>query len=443
MFNWLDRMKIPFVKSNEVKFLLIFGLLFRAVLFAMYFTISKWPDSWSFMEMSTYLTKFDLSGYTGERSPGYPLLIALAFGSMRITVIYQLIIGVFTWIIVYKLLQKLKFTNKNALWITLYLQTLLYIFFYETTILVETFVVFLMAIMSYIIADDYFEKNDRKLEWLFSFILGYLVLTKPFYVFIPFVIYGFSVLYHFSWKRIISQKIIILLFPLIAYFGWSYVNKLNTGYFVSTTYFGLNISQNCVYFAENGPKEYDWIIQPYVEAREEKIYKGEDVAMSVWLANKYSYQYKYPYFPDCSYHLGEYAKETIKNNQYDYWKQVITKSWVDFWGVWNPWHFEEIKLGKPIFKWVWSAQKVTIYFFKWTFLLLVPYYIFQFFRRKKITFEIVFTTIIFANSWLQAIVIYGNNNRFAYPYEFLMIIIVLLFFKKEVRLPKRLSTFLQ
>lgn len=443
MLDWLNRINIPFVKSNEVKFLILFGFLYRIVLFGFYFTITKWPDSWSFMNMASYLTKFDLSGYSGERSPGYPLLIALGFGTMRITIIYQFIIGVFTWVIVYKLLQKLNFTNKNALWITVYLQTLLYVFFYESAILIESFTVFLLAMIAYILADNYFDKKDKKIEWVFSFLLGYLALTKPFFAYIPFVLYAFTVLYNFSWKQIINQKIIILIFPLLAYFGWSYINKLNTGYFVSTTYFGLNISQNCVHFAEKGPKEYNWIVEPYVKAREERIIEGKDVAMSVWQANEESYQYKYPYFPECSYYLGEYAKETIKNNPYDYWKQVITKSWFDFWRIRNYWHFEELKCCKPIFKWVWRAQKITLYFFKWAFLLLVSFYVFQFFKRKKITFEIVMVVIIFAGSWLQSIVTYGTNVKYAYPYEFLMIIVVLLFFKKEIRLPKRLHTFLQ
>lgn len=76
-------------------------------------------------------------------------------------------------------------------------------------------------------------------------------------------------------------------------------------------------------------------------------------------------------------------------------------------------------------------------------MLLVPFYVYQFFKKRKITFEIVMVAIIFLGSVLQGIVTYGTNVKYAYPYEFLMIIVVLLFFKKEVNLPKRLGTFLQ
>lgn len=442
MFKWIDKIYIPFVKTAEVKFLILFGFFFRALFFTLYFTITKWPDSWSFMELVPYLMKFNLSGYTGERSPGYPLLIALGGGTMRLTIVYQFVIGVVTSVIQYKLLLKLGFQNKNALWIAVYLETLLYVFFYETAILIESLTVFLLSAVFYILADNYFNKRDLKSELLFSLLLGYLVLTKPFFAYIPFVIYGFSVLYRFHWKKIINQKIIILIFPLLAYFGWSYVNKVNTGYFVSTTYFGLNISQNCVYFAEKGPEKYRWIIDPYVKYREETIREKKDVAMAIWHAHYHDLQHKYPYFPECSYYLGEYAKETIKNNQYDYWKQVVTRSWLDFWRVKIYWDFEKVKL-KPLVRTIWRLQKITLYFFKWSFLALVPFFVFRFFKKRKITFEIVAVTIIFAGSLLQGIVTYGTNVKYAYPYEFLMIIVVLLFFKKEVKLPRRISTFLQ
>ena len=48
----------------------------------LYLKVTKVPDSWSFMTLSEYLLKFDLTDYNGERSPGYPLLIALGFGRL-------------------------------------------------------------------------------------------------------------------------------------------------------------------------------------------------------------------------------------------------------------------------------------------------------------------------------------------------------------------------
>ena len=45
---------------------------------------------------------------------------------------------------------------------------------------------------------------------------------------------------------------------------WCGFVKSKTGYFVTSTMFGIYKIQNCVYFAEKGPKTYQWIIDPYV-----------------------------------------------------------------------------------------------------------------------------------------------------------------------------------
>ena len=70
MLSRLENIKIPFVKSNEIKFLLLFGLVYRLAIFAVYTTVTKWPDSWGFMVLSEYLLRFDLSGYNGEEKSG-------------------------------------------------------------------------------------------------------------------------------------------------------------------------------------------------------------------------------------------------------------------------------------------------------------------------------------------------------------------------------------
>lgn len=445
MYKFLNSTLTHFVKNRDIKFLIVFGVFYRLFIFLNYTHVTKWPDSWGFMELSTYLLKFDLANYTGERSPGYPILIFLGFGTMKITILYQFIIGIITSIYWYKIALNLKFSSKNALYIALFLETFLHVFFYETAILIESFSLFFFSILFYYLTDDYFNKKSIKNEILISFLFGFLVLIKPFFAYIPFVIYFFSVIKNFRIRTIINQKIIILILPLLAYFGWSYVNKINTGYFVSTTFYGLNISQNCVYFAEKGPKEYQWIIEPYVKYREKTIAENKDVAMSIWHAHYNDLKYKYPYFPECSYHLGEYAKATIKNNFSDYLFQVVTKSWFDFWKAQIYWHYDEFnfKYINYFFGAIWKIQKLILYIFKFSFLLLIPFYFYEFLKNKKITNEIVMITVVFAGSVLQGIVTYGTNVKYSFPYEFLIILTVLLFLKNKTKISEKLNSILQ
>ena len=447
MLNKLFQSKLFFFsKEIEIKRLVLIGFLYRFILFSVFYTtITKMPDSWSFMELSEYLLRFDLTNYNGQRTPGFPLLIALGFGKMWVTVIYQFIIGVVTSVYWYKTFIALKFNKKASFYFTLFLESFLTVFFYETNVLVEPLALFFTTVLFYEIANGYFQNYSIKKELWIGFILGYLVLIKPFFAYIGFLMYGFYILENFSFRKIINQKIIILLFPLFAYFGWSYINKINTGHFVSTTFFGLNLAQNCVYFAEKGSKEYDWIMKSYVKQREISIRDSLDVSMTIWRSYEYDLKKTHPNFPDLSEKLGKYAIQTIKSNPKDYAYQVIFRSWIDYWKPFMAWHYDQFnfKYVNKLFLAVWYLQCTLTYIFTLIFFIITPKYLLEYTKNRKVTFEIFGIILIYISSILQALVTYGTNGKYSYPFDFLLIMIVLIYLKEKNRLPKRLNTFLQ
>lgn len=439
----LDCKLLSFIKSREIKILIFVGLLFRFILSVLYFNVTHYPDSDSYIKLSDYLLNFDLHGYDGNRSPGYPFLIFLAFGSQKLVVLYQFALGIITSILWYKILLKLQFSPKLSLYIALFLESFLHVYFYETSIMVEAFTLFFMTFVFFQLANGFLDKKNWKTDVSVGLILGYLVLIKPFYVFLPFLIYGLSILKNFNFKQIINQKIILIIFPLLTYFGWSYVNKINTGHFVSTSFLGLNLAQNCVYFAENTTPEYQWIGTIYAKYRiknsteNETIKKEEnknDLAMTIWDAKEELIAKKNNNFPDLSNDLGEYALATIKKNPMQYAKQIIFRSWFDFWKTYI--HFDYLNFFVPFFNKIclgfWYIQNVLLLLLKFSFLVLTPFYIIQFFKTRKISFEFIGVIVILTTSILQALATYGSNSRFSYPFEFLMIIIVLSFIRKYI-----------
>lgn len=267
-------------------------------------------------------------------------------------------------------------------------------------------------------------------------------MIKPFYAFIPFVIYGFSVAKNFKISKIINSKLIILLFPLISYFGWSYVNKINTGYFVSTTFFGLNLSQNCVYFAEKTTPEYQWIGSVYAKHRDKLIAENNqlephlqtDIAMTIWDAQTELLPKTAGNFALLSAELGGYAKATIKKNPLEYVKQVVFRSWFDFWKPKIYWDYNSFSLPfvNKIFLGIWYLQSILIWVFKIFFVLLIPYHFGLFLKNRSITKELLFSIIIFLTSVLQALVTYGGNARFSFPFEYIMMLVVILFVRENI-----------
>jgi hypothetical protein len=426
---------ISFLNQKEVKLLLLIGFLSRLILALLYLKVTKVPDSWSFMTLNEYLLSFDLEGYNGERSPGYPLLITLGLGTMKLTVVYQLILGILTTLFWYDTLIAFKFSQKHSFWITIFISSFLCHFFFETSILVETVTLFFISILFWMLAKNHFENSNGLVLSGLSLFFGYLVLIKPFFVFLPFLIYGLYVLKSFSWKTIINKKIVILIFPVLAYFGWSYVNKLNTNYFVSTTFLGLNTSQNCVYFAEKSPSEFDWISKPYVAYREKAIKENKDVSMAIWYAYNDSVFKKYHLpFPDFSNELGKFAKATIQKNKSDYLFQVFNRSFLDFWKVYDmkPYVTFDNSLVDSVITQIWTIQKNILQIFKLFFILIATYYLYESLRNRRISIEAIGVIIIFVTDLLQAFVTYGTNAKYSYPLEFIMIILVLLYFKNVV-----------
>ena len=428
-----------FTQDSYVKKLILIGLVFRFLLMVIfYFNTTIFPDSHGFIELANYMLRFDLSGYNGNRSPGYSALIFLGFGKSWLTVIYQFFIGVFTSVIIYKTIINLHFSKRSSFVIALFLESFLHVIFYETSILIETFSLFFMSLLMYEISKGYLTSKSIQKDLWMGFILGYLVLIKPFYAYIPFLVYGLYVLNEFNFKKMISQKLIILIFPLVAYFGWSYVNKINTGHFVSTTFFGLNLSQNCVYFAEKGPKEYAWISKPYAKYRDVYIKENKDVAMSIWEAHDKELQYSHPNFPDLSAELGKYAFQTIKNNPIPYLKQVVFRSWFDFWKPRICWNYDKFNFkhaNKP-FLLIWWLQVVVIVASTLAFFPISFIYLKEYFSTRKISFEIFSVVLVWVSSILQALATYGTNSKYRFPFEFIIFLVVILYLRKKHWIPK-------
>lgn len=451
MLNKIKSFVISFSNKNqEILILIFFGICYRTFLhYILYSEVTILNDSEGYQYLAKKIQNLNLSGYNGERTLGYPILIFLSLNSLKLLVFYQHILGIFTSIFCYKTFLNFSFSKKNSLIIVLFTQSFLNVFFYESSILVESLTFFIISIIVYQISNNFIENIFFSLDITISFLLGYLTLIKPFYAFIPFIIYGFIVLKKFHLRSIINKRIVILFFSLISYFGWSYFNKVNIGYFTSTTFLGLNLSQNCVYFAEKGTEKYKWISDPYVKHRDVflKKYKGQSAAMAIWdTYDSGEYDYKKLKFADLSNELGKYAIETIKNNPKDYMKQVITKSWFDFWKSSISVNKNDFKSNNKqfiIFYIIWFLQNKILFVFKLSFLFLIPFYIYNFFKNRVITNELIIVAIIFTTSILQGLITYGTNSRYGFPFEYLMILIVVLFIRNTIKLPRFLSNYLQ
>ncbi len=435
---------LNYLIKNPIRNIVIFGLVLRLFLFIVFYhSVSIFTDTGGYIELSKFISSFDLNGYSGLRSLGYPLIIALFFQNLYAIIIFQFGLGILATIFWYKSLLNLHFSIRSGFLITIFISSFLNVFFFETSILVEKLVLFMISWIVLVLSNRIFENLKFSNILLLNFIFGFLVLLKPFYAFFPFLFLILIVLKGISFRRFLTSSTVIIL-PLFFYFGWCRINEINTGYFAPVSYYGLTTAQNCVYFAEKSTSEFDWIAKPYVAYREKSIRENKDLAMTIWYAYEDGAYNKYNLtFQQLSAKLGEFAKITIKNNPRDYLKQVICRSWFDYWKPTIYWNYDKFnfKYANKIAFGVWYIQYAILLFFRLFFIVLMPYYFVQYIENRKVTIVFMLTSIVFLSSILQAMVTYGDNERFSVPFEFIMIIVVFIFIRDKNWLPTRFNDY--
>ncbi|SBW04945.1 hypothetical protein [uncultured Dysgonomonas sp.] len=414
--------------NHPVKVIVIVAVFVRLLIAILYGHITLYPDSEDYKVLAERILNLNLTGYEGERPPGYPMLLCLSGLSDLITVIFQLVMGVCTLVVGYKTLLLMDVEKRIALVMTLFGAAYLPTVFFEFTILTETFTLLVVTLIFYvflgIIKDR--ESSSKSYLWL-SMLCGYLVLIKMFYIYLAILLFIMLVLHNHSSLKIIIRKYgLTLLIPLLVFLGWSYVNKLNTGLFVSSTFYGYNIAQNCVWFADNTTEEYREIGNVYVRYRYESP-KDKEIAMTIWEAYPELKARTGLSFPDLSKKMYDYSIATIQKNPGLYLEQVLV-SWRDFWKTSLYWEVYSFSVPEShiAVMYVCYASRIVLQLIKILFVLLIPYNIIVAIRRRRLTPQaIISLTVLFA-SLLQAFATYGTNSRFSYPFEILMVTSVLL-----------------
>jgi hypothetical protein len=414
--------------NNPVKAIVIVAVFVRLLIAILYGHITLYPDSEDYQALAERILSFNLAGYEGERPPGYPLLLCLSGFSGLVTVIFQLIMGICTLVVGYNTLLLLDVEKRIALAMTLFGTVYLPSVFFEFAILTESFILLVITLIFYVFFSIIRDEDSRSKRYLWlSLLCGYLVLIKMFYIYLAVLLFIILVLHHHRpLKIIIRRYTLVLLIPLLVFLGWSYVNKQNTGLFVSSTFYGFNIAQNCVWFADNTTEEYREIGDVYVRYRYESL-KNKEIAMTIWEAYPELKARTGLSFPDLSKKLYDYSIATIKKNPVAYLEQVSV-SWRDFWKTslyWEAYNFS-VPESHLVVMYICYAGRIILQLIKILFVLLILYNIIIAIRRKRLSPEAIISLIVLSASLLQAFATYGTNSRFSYPFEILIVTSALL-----------------
>lgn len=421
-----------------MKIIILTGIFIRVLIAILYQHITLYPDSTGYVDLAGRILSFDFAGYQGERSPGYPLLLAVTNISYLFTAILQSALGIAGLTLVYKTALITGINKKVAFFASLGLSCYIPMVFFEFAILSETLTLFTITVIFYLYFSICSGKSKIFYNWLLIIACSFLVLIKPFYIFLPVLLFVFLFFNRTTKRDAIFKYICVAIIPITLFLGWSYINKVNTGHFTSTTFYGFNLAQNCVSFAEKTTPEYAEIGQIYAKYRDE-ISPDKEIAMTIWEAEPELREKTGLSFPDLSAKLYNYSIATIKENPGDYLKQVFI-SWCEFWKTSLYWEYDSMAVthANDVILYMCYAERIILQLIKILFVLLIPYNIIRTVKEKELSPSLIISGIVLTASILQALITYGTNSRFSFPFELLIALSVVanwVSFSKRSNLP--------
>ncbi len=435
------------ILERPILFLVGIGLLVRVLIAICYSNqVSIFNDSQSYVPLAEQLGALNLDGYNGLRTPGYPFLLMLTGINFSIVVIIQAILGILSSVLLFKISYKLHNHTFLAFANGLSLSFFLHILFYERAILTESLTLCtLIVCVWYIVHIDFFNpKQKSTITHRQSLILGILMaivfLVRPMFIVItPLVVFCFIIIYYRQLKftLLITRMLLLAIPAVVSYQGWSFLNFQNTGYKSVTAFSGMNLAQSCVSFVDKASDTHADLRDLYVHKRDSVIAGNGDVSMTVWRVYETLKAKENITVSELSQRFDPMNKELITNNPSDYLKQVGI-SWVDFWKESILWNHNKFKLKTPklVLTGTWLyIQTPVLYIMNVVFLIISGLMIITRIRKKGFYFDFYFfcVVLIIGSSLGQALVIYGNNDRFSVPFlPFIILVISHYLYKKEI-----------
>ena len=415
-----------YITKHGLLLIVVYAIVIRLAVFLFYNTINIRSDSQNYIDLAAYLTQFNLEGYPGNRTPGYPLLIALANNSLVITVIYQTILGFITTLLLFDFSKRVSKSVSIAFWVTFITSSFIHFVFYEFVILTETLSVFLVVLSFWTIEKHQLLTRDsnKKYYLLLSVILTLLYLTKPLFIYfsLGFAIFYFVKHFRHSLQQTFSKSIIVLLIPFLAYYGWNSLNKKNIGYFTNTYYFGINLAQTATSFFDKAPQEDALIRDIFVRNRDSIAEVLPDkYAMSVWFAHEELIEKTGLSPQNLAGELGRISKNLFKEHPDLYAKQVLNSFYL-FFGNQDSikWTYSfKNKSFRYILVRLWHKfEKHLLVLFNILFIMFSIKQLILFFKSKGklLDMNLFIVCIVLSGALGQALVAFGSNSRFAFPF---------------------------
>lgn len=393
---------------------------------------SLYPDTRTYITMADHLCSLDFSGYTGERTPLYPLLLCLS--GMNFSLIWwgQSFLGIAISLLLYAIAYGATRSTGLSAAAGLSYSLCIHSVFFEANILTETLATFLLVLSVWLFARIWQRNSAAQERYALALgcVVGLATLARPMMLFLV-PLYFVALLYN-GWRSRSPhgfQKLVVYTIPTILLIGgWCLFNQLTVGYFGVTTLFGYNLTQHSGRFMELVPDDEAAIRDIYLRYRAEYIKKNGTHSMTIWRAIPDLQAATGLSYSALSKKMGQISLQLFAAYPQRY-AESVGEAWEGFWRPSMTWMSLEnisplaFRMGLRYLRMAeeWLLTRLNVVFL-WIGLWYVTLVIW---KRAPLDSIFMIVGIVFVASISQALVEYGENSRYAIPFQPLMLYVVL------------------
>lgn len=408
------------VKNNWFFYLIIIAIAFKLSIFLFTAVPLVSPDSGGYIGLARNISSFNLSGYVGIRTPGYPLIIALCNMNLTIVVVVQMVLGIFISLLMFKITYTLTSNPQFA-----FISALTYLFYVqqfdiERFILSETVTTFFVTAAVYF-SIVYFFRGKLFYKMLISVLLGcFAALTKPLLILLPFfliIIFTIDVLYYREKLITLLLRLpILLLLSITSITSWSYVNYKNNQVFTLSTLSGLGMTNAVGGFMIPRNDQFKEIRDIYIKHRTIQINKTGSYVNTIFQAFPEMQQETGLNYASLSVQLQKMSKLEISEQPKLYIRHIVGSVY----RFWNPLAEREFNKLYNLKLLPGTIGRVIILILNVLFIISLPLLLLLIYK-KQFDYNTLFILIgvylfVWGSSIAQGMVEYGNL-RYSLPFQ--------------------------
>ncbi len=248
--------------------------------------VLTYVDSAGYFELAGRIAGWDWTGWRGERTPLYPLLLLTAGRDPQVVVLLQAGLGVATAVLLWRVFRELSGSARPALAAALAFALNPSQLLFERSLLSESLCTFLVALTFLL----FLQGLRRERGWwpAAGAAAGLAALARPPLALLPLLaaLWAGGALWRAGQgTRIAAGGVLLVLLPALALLGgWSAFNQRHTGYFGLTTLPGFNLTNHTGAFLEQAQGEDRELAEIYLAHRAQVERRSGTWAMTIWQA---------------------------------------------------------------------------------------------------------------------------------------------------------------